>query len=59
MLLSYNYIKLYTMINIKAETPKWGMIIRLNVESHAIVGISFFKYYNDAPLTPTNQFNMY
>ena len=59
MPLSYNYIKLYTMINIQAETRKWGMTIWLNVESHALMGISLFKYYNDAPIRPTNQFNMY
>ena len=47
------------MINIKVYKPKWGLIIRLNVESHAIRGISLFKYYNDAPLRPTNKFNMY
>lgn len=47
------------MINIKAETHKWGMMIRLNVESNAIMGISLFTYYNDAPIKPTNKFNMY
>ena len=47
------------MINIKAETPKWGLKIRLNVESHIFMGIPLFKYYNDSPIKPTNEFNMY